>query len=147
MDNSTDENTNLNHTFLAAYNSKNNLDIIKFFQLRGIIHKERKCKCGNLLKIQPRPDVSDLFGWRCTKCRARVALRRGTYLETFKLSLQKIIALIFHWAIQTRQSDQETFSDVSRRTISTFQQKLRYIACKSLEIDNIRLGGIGINNF
>jgi hypothetical protein len=131
--------------FLQAYRSRNNLTIIKFLQQKKIIHPNRECKCGLNLKIVPRSDVPDKYAWRCSTCGARVSLRRGTFLESFKISLQAIMDIIFHWALQTRQTDQEDFTDCHRQTILTFQQKLRLIACKAIKIDNFKLGGIGNN--
>ena len=127
--------------FLKAYRSRNNLTIIKFLQQKKIIHPVRECKCGLNLKLVPRPDVPDQFAWRCSKCSARVSLRRGTFLESFKISLQTIMDIIFHWALQTRQTDQESFTDCNRQTIVSFQQKLRLIACKAIKIENFKLGG------
>ena len=81
--------------FLKAYRSRNNLTIIKFLQQKKIIHPVRECKCGLNLKLVPRPDVPDQFAWRCSKCSARVSLRRGTFLESFKISLQTIFSVLY----------------------------------------------------
>ena len=41
---------------------------------------------------------------------------------------------------QTRQSDQETYIDINRKTVSTYQHKLRKITCKVLNLSEIKLG-------
>ena len=130
---------------LLIFESRNNHIIIKYLQQKKIIHNVRECKCGSNLKIVPRPDVPDQFAWRCSKCRARLSLRRGTFLDSLKISLQTIMDIIFHWALQTRQTDQATFEDCCRATIISLQQKLRLIACKAINIAEFKLGGIGKN--
>ncbi len=69
--------------------------------------------------------MPDQFVGRCCKCRARLSLRRGTFLDSLKISLQTVMDIIFHWALHTRQTDQATFDDCNRATIVSLQRKLR----------------------
>ncbi|CAF1085464.1 unnamed protein product, partial [Brachionus calyciflorus] len=100
-----------------------------------------KCeKCGKLCEIKSREDVVDRFVWRCS-CSWRRTIRKNTFIGQFVISLQLILKLILHWALQTSQTDQSKLLGLSRETIVTFQQKLRLIACQSLNKDSVKLGG------
>ena len=49
--------------------------------------------------------------------------------------------IIFHWALQTRQTDQETFINCHRNTICLYQQRFCTIACKAFDFNHTVLGG------
>ena len=111
-------------SLVEALQLRQPLEIISFLQDKGLLQATRTCPNGcKQMTLQPRPDVQDQYGWRCSQCRKRISLRSGTFFERSGTSFQVILQLIFHWAIQTRQSDQPTFIKVSRPTVSAFQQE------------------------
>ncbi|RNA02341.1 transposase [Brachionus plicatilis] len=138
MNNSSDKRMEINEIF----ESKDNLEVISWLQDRKLIPSELYCiKCSNPLKLQPRKDVVDSYGWRCSKCSTRRSIRTGTFFEAFNICLQSILKMIFFWSIQTRQIDQVDFLGISRNTIIKFQKLLRIVALKALNKSNFRLGG------
>lgn len=95
------------------------------------------------MEIRFRSDVADKFGWRCTKCCKRVTLRSGTFFEGIRISFIFMFRLISHWALQTRQVDQVDLIEIDRKTVGSFQQRLRQVANVAMARSDIKLGGPG----
>ena len=118
--------------------------IIDFLQNIKLIHSERSCeKCHIHMKISPRNDIVDGFGWRCSKCRKRLTVRKDTFFENIKISFAFVLRIICHWALQTRQTDQVDLINVDRKSIGMIQQKIRTIVSIALDAGQIKLGGPG----
>jgi hypothetical protein len=126
-----------------------NVTIIDYFQKKNIFHSVRYCpKCNQdgtrvKMKISPRTDVADGFGWRCSRCTKRIALRKDTFFESFKLSLRVIIQIIIHWAIQSRQVDAAALASCNRSSVISFEQRLRRVASTAANQSNTIIGGAG----
>ncbi len=127
-----------------------NIAIIDYFQAKNVLHKGRHCpKCfadGQRikLKIAVRADISDGYGWRCSRCSKRISLRKDTFFDNFRLSFRAIISLIIHWAIQSRQVDTAELTECHRTSIISFQQRLSIkVASRAADQTNAVIGGPG----
>ena len=123
---------------------KNVAGIIELLQNRRCLHQRRLCpNCHSDMKLSPRPDIEDKFGWRCSKCTKRISLRVDTFFSRFKLNFLVMMRILLHWAIQSRQSDSAFLSDCNRSSVVSFQQHLRTATAKAADQTNTVLGGVG----
>ena len=114
-------------------------EIIEYFLKKEIIqippncNKKETCK-NNPLVIRKRNNVGDDLWWRCTKCLSYTSVRKNSFLSMFKLPLNKIIKLIFDWAMQLCNEDICKTVGVCKQTVTSLFQELRLMI----------LGGPGI---
>jgi transposase-like protein len=124
---------------------KNELEMIKFFQSIGIIGtRAQVCKkCNVEMKLKEKDSNIDKYAWKCTKnsCGTTSSIRNGTFLEQFNKSLHTFLKMVYHWAVRTPQKVISKELDISRNTITAWQQKFTLIAVKEFDRKNFVLGG------
>ena len=89
----------------------NTISIIKYLQSKKLLHSQRSChRCQKKdMTLDYRPDLkNDEFGWRCTTCKSRCALRVGTWFEGIALSFSVLLRAIVYWAVHVTE-DAEAF--------------------------------------
>ena len=74
--------------------------ILSFLMRKKVLAEERKCVCGNNMVMNARSDVSDGYRWRCPDCSKCVSVRKNSFFERSKLTLQKWLLLMHWWARQ-----------------------------------------------
>lgn len=88
--------------FISLYKlTSNESDAAKFLQQRGIIHRERFCECGSVMKgIMKTSHGSQIPGWRCTTraCDKYKGVRPNTWLDPSKTPLDTVVHFIYWWA-------------------------------------------------
>lgn len=119
--------------------------IIRFFQRKGLLAKDKQCVCGTPMEISERSDVSDGYRWRCPDCRKCVSIRKGSFFEKSKITLQKWLLLIHWWAREYPVSAAAEEINVSQATAIQVYSWMRDVCSHRLcSIDPpIRLGGPG----
>ena len=143
-----DREINLNEplsTSVPIYEDNNKANIIKFFVANGLLNNSAKCfKCGTSMTLKKRSCV-DCFAWRCSNmdCRTYRSVRYGSFFETNRIPLDKIVKLLFHFTTDVQVCQSEKLLGLARSTISDFQQRLRYVCGKYIERHKILLGGPG----
>ena len=122
-----------------------NEGIISFLMSKGILAKEKKCACGLDMELSERRDVSDGFRWHCPECRKCVSIRKGSFFEKSKITLQKWLLLIHWWAGQYAVSTAADEVGVSEATAVQVYSRLRDVCSHRLcSVDPpIKLGGPG----
>ena len=124
---------------------KNELEMIKFFQSIGIIGtRAQVCKkCNVEMKLKEKDSNIDKYAWKCTKnsCGTTSSIRNGTFLEQFNKSLHTFLKMFYHWAVRTPQKVISKELDISRNTLTAWQQKFTLIAVKEFDRKNFVLGG------
>ena len=66
---------------------------------------------------------SDKFNWRCNRCGTTRTVRHNSYFEKSRLPLDKMIKIIFYWALQTTQTDTAQILGESRNTLISMHQR------------------------
>ena len=88
--------------FISLYKlTSNESDAAKFLQQCGIIHRERFCECGSVMKgIMKTSHGSQIPGWRCTTraCDKYKGVRPNTWLDPSKTPLDTVVHFIYWWA-------------------------------------------------
>jgi hypothetical protein len=119
--------------------------IIKFLRDRKILISENpNCsKCGGICKLVIRTDTVEKQSWRCTKskCQTYLSIRHNSFLDTYKIPLSKCVKLMYAWAMEHKVCDTALTLALSEDTVTKFFKNLRRIVNKSLDIDNVKLGG------
>lgn len=66
---------------------------VLFLQERGLILKERTCKEGHDMVLSLK-----YLRWVCYKCKHKIRIRTGTWLECTRLPIHKMIYFIYCWS-------------------------------------------------
>ena len=98
-------------------------------------------RCGIPMEQRPRKDVSDGYSWWCRSCKGRKTIRKDSFFEKSKLSLQKWLLLIHYWARQLSVSDAEIQLEVDKDTAVAVYQWLREVCSTKLLSTPIILRG------
>ena len=63
--------------------------IVPFLQDKHVLAERRRCGCGSDMALARRADVSDGVRWRCPDCHKCTSIRKDSFLEKSKITLQK----------------------------------------------------------
>ena len=119
--------------------------IITFLQGKHVLASQKKCPCGTMMVLQSRQDISDGCRWRCPDCHKCISIRKGSFFEKSKLSLQKWLLLMHWWARQYPVTDAKEEIGVTEATAIQVYSWLRDVCSYRLcNLDpEIKLGGPG----
>ena len=119
--------------------------IIAFLQSKYVLARQKQCACGAMMTMQARSDVSDGCRWRCPDCRKGVSIRKGSFFEKSKITLQRWLLLMHWWARQYPVKDAAIETGVSLATAIQVYSWMRDVCSYRLcNIDSqIKLGGPG----
>ena len=90
---------------------------------------------------EDRSDISDGHRWRCPNCRKTSTIRKDSFFEKSRLTLQKWLLLMFFWARQDPVSQAKIDAEVSMDAAIDVYGWLRDICSRKLLNTNIQLGG------
>ena len=119
--------------------------IIKFLVAKGLLNKKASCiKCNVDMVLTKRTGI-DGYAWRCPnlRCRTFKTIRYGSFFETNRIALDKMMKLLHHFSIDMQVHQSEKLLKLARSTIVSFNQRLRYICSRFLRQKVILLGGDG----
>ena len=78
-----------------------------------------------------REDVSDGVSWYCPQCYTR-SIRKGSFFDKSRLTLQKWLLLIYMWVRQYPVKDAHEEAEVGERTAIDVYQWLREVCSQTL---------------
>ena len=100
--------------------------IVAFFQGKGLLANNINCaQCGVAMVLSDRADISDGCRWRCPQCRKCVTIRKGSFFEKSRLTLQKWLLLMHWWAKEYPVTDAAQEIEVDESTaIQVYQRSV-----------------------
>ena len=101
------------------------------------------CRCPNTPMVErPRDDVSDGVSWYCPQCYTRKSIRKNSFFDKSRLSLQKWVQLLYMWVRQYPVTDACEEAEVGERAAIDIYQWLREVCSQALlNSPPITLGG------
>ena len=122
--------------------------IISYMQRKHLCSRMNCSICGSPMEFKTRTQRKgslDGYTWRCTDshCRTMKTIRSGSFFEKSKVSLDKWLLLIHHWAVDSKVSVAAAAVGVSRVTVMQCNQFLREVCSQKLLQSPIILGGTG----
>ena len=120
--------------------------IVAFLQSKNVLARQKQCRCGTMMVLQDRTDISDGCRWRCPDCKAAVSIRKGSFFEKSKITLQRWLLLMHWWSRQYSVKDAAEEVGVSEPTAIQVYSWLRDVCSHRLcTVDApIKLGGQGV---
>ena len=114
--------------------------------LRDLAVMQKMCTCGTVMIMQDRADISGGCCWRCPDCHKRISIRKGSFFEKSKLTIQKWLLLIHWWYRQYPVTHAAEEVGVSEATAVQVYQWMRDACSYRLcTLDPpIKLGGSGL---
>ena len=114
---------------------------------KNVLADRMNCaQCGIGMEMKERSDISDGYRWRCPDCNKTASIRKGSFFEQSKLTLQKWLLLMHRWARQYPVTDAAVEVEVTEKTAIQVYQWLRDVCSYRLcSVDPpIKLGGQGV---
>lgn len=88
----------LSHVLFAAPN----FTCFQWLAARRLIANSCRClPCGFNMRLVADRELNDGFNWRCPQCRSKKSVRLGSFFSRSHLSLQKLVAFIYMWSVDT----------------------------------------------
>uniref|UniRef100_A0A5S6QID9 DDE_Tnp_IS1595 domain-containing protein n=1 Tax=Trichuris muris TaxID=70415 RepID=A0A5S6QID9_TRIMR len=118
---------------------------IAFMQEHGILHRDKRCECGNAMVL--RPKTPSYYRWRCgmRTCGKDVALRSGTWLEGTYLPIRTALLFIHAWSLQkTACSYCEEYPGMNARAAVQWNLAMREVVAGWLLRNPVAVGGPGL---
>ena len=79
-----------------------------------------------------RDDISDGVSWYCPQCYTRKSIRKGSFFEKSRLTLQKLVLLMYMWVRQYPVTDACEEAEVTEHTAIDMYQWLREVCSQTL---------------
>ena len=131
--------------FLTLGAILNNIgETIVFLRQRGILATHYMC-CG-VMCSEVKSHSSDGFEFRCRACKSRYSARTGSFFYSSKLSLKKIVSVIFFFTkgIPSGKAADMMAKTLSRKSIEQWYLFLREVCSHALIQNPFRLGGVNV---
>ena len=91
------------------------------------------CRCPNTPMVEwPRDDVSDGVSWYCPQCYTRKSIRKNSFFDKSRLSLQKWVLLLYMWVRQYPVTDACEEAEVGERTAIDIYQWMWEVCSQAL---------------
>lgn len=117
---------------------------VSFLQMKNIIPREQMCTNGHMMKLSFSTNGPI---WRCNKreCRSKKGIRKNTWLENSKTSLDTVVHFIYCWANElTSIKFCAKELDMSQPTAVDWNNYLRDVCVWRIEQENAMIGGEGM---
>ena len=146
------DNNRMSHDQLASLlQQENELKLVSFLQQTGILAKSQQCKfCGSMMKILQEDKY---VYWVCyhrvngKKCnRGRYSVRKGTFFDHSKLSIQNIMWIVWHYVHNLSEKQCREYTNIGQKNKTTIVQwygKRRTVANDWIRKNPLKLGGFG----
>jgi hypothetical protein len=103
----------------------NNEAIIKCLVDNKLMNNKMKCKNCHIQMAFVVRQCLDGYAWRCPSCRTYKSIRAGSFFENIRFNLRNVIKLIYHFSIETSQTQTAKELNISRSSVVDFFHKLR----------------------
>ena len=91
------------------------------------------CRCPNTPMVErPRDNVSDGVSWYCPQCYTKKSIRKDSFFDKSRLTLQKWMTLLYMWVRQYPVTDACEEAEVGERTAIDIYQWLREVCSQAL---------------
>ena len=118
--------------------------IIAWLRSKGLLASSCTCLCGNAMRERSKRQITDGICWYCPSCKKTKSIRKGSFFEKSKLTLQEWLMLIYWWARQYPAKDAAEEAEVDKNTSCTVYKWLREVCSTTLLSTPIVLGGAGV---
>ena len=92
---------------------------------------------------RPRKDVTDGKSWKCPQCKTRNSIREGSFFSKLRMSLQKWLLIIYHWARDYPVTDAAQEVELTKTSAIDVFQWLENYAQRSSSKTKSFLGVLG----
>lgn len=117
-------------------------DTVYWLTKHGLLANKQTCpECEEPMKIYNCKQSIDLLEWRCRPCKCKKSIRNGSFFENSKLSLDKLITLIYWWTTDAKQDIVIRETGISRVSVIDWFQFIRDICSELVENHSEPIGG------
>lgn len=119
--------------------------IVNYLVQRGALQSTKTCEiCGRTMAIQKLTRAINGLCFRCSKCKSQRSIRSNSFIETLRLPLKTIVAMIYFLNLEMLAKHIAEILDLDDHTVLDFAAMMREEKGKHLVATGERLGGDGI---
>lgn len=124
--------------------------MIKWLKQIGLLRREVECEyCNQNMMWNKYVSSSDGYAWRCqvkecAKSARRVSVRKDSFFDKSKISLQDWVRSMYCWSSEMSEKDLSACLNVSRKTAVDMYSFFREVVVVDTDNDPIQIGGPGI---
>jgi transposase-like protein len=119
--------------------------VVNYLREKGALQSRRTCEnCGRAMTVQKLTRAIDGLCFRCPKCKSQRSIRSSSFIETLKLPLPTIAAMIYFLNLETLAKHIAEILDLDEHTVLDFAAMMREEKGKYLLATGEMLGGDGI---
>lgn len=121
---------------------KDERSVITYMQESRLIAQSMVChKCRRNMTVQEYNQSLDKATFRCSFCKSRTSIRKGSIFEGSHLSLSNILMIIYFMSAGILQKTISEMLNISERSIVEWEAKLRNVYTRKLHSIDMQLGG------
>jgi len=121
---------------------------MNFLLSKGLVKRHRNCakvNCRRRMILTKDTSKKDKYYFRCPKCRSTQSIRKGTFFEDSKLSIEDILSVAFCWSAKLPVKSASAMTEVCQNSVSQWYQFLREKCSETLISNpNYTFGGPGV---
>jgi transposase-like protein len=121
-------------------------EAIQWARHKGLLYSTFQCNgCQCQMNLETFEDQPDYESFRCPKCHARRSIRVDSIFFDSRLSIQKIMLLVYNWGVNRDINDVSRELELSANTVRSWYSKIRGRVCKhsTWETAHPPIGGFG----
>jgi transposase-like protein len=121
--------------------------LIDFYFGENILIPYAFCTCCKTnMRLEAHNSALDKYSWRCInveckKFRTTSSLRKGSFLQNFRITLQDSLRLMFSWADGTTIVKASEHTGLHKETVGKFYDSLRSVCRTYFQFNPVSLGG------
>ena len=126
----------------------NHIKLLKYLIDNGLIKRAARCpkrNCRKNMRIVKDASKRDNYKYKCPKCLTTQSIRKGSFFENSRLTIEEILCVTFCWAAKLSVQSTAIMATVGKNSVSQWFQFLREKCSEALlQADDYEFGGPGV---
>lgn len=126
----------------SVISSKSN--VVEYLSERGVLRRTLACDCGEGMRVKESGDYLDGMCFWCFACRKKKSIRAGSFFDGARISLDKVVALLYLLHLDVLNKDIAETLDLDEHLVMRYATAIRLARSRALVVEKPRLGGPGV---
>ena len=119
-------------------------NVIAWMRSHGLLAHRMRCRCGEDMHQTKSTLYQDGYEWRCTPCRGRCFLRKGSFFIPSHLTIPLLLNFLYYWSEELQShAFLEKHLGWSPNTVVDWKNFLKDICVEEVLVNPEPIGGVG----